>query len=210
VLKPAALLYDRAMRGVEEAGLLEWRRALLAPLSGTVLEIGAGTGRNLALYPEAVTTLVVTEPDRHMRSVLARHQVRTGTRRLEVVGAPAEHLPFADSTFDAAVSTLVLCSVADQASALREVHRVLRPGGSLVFLEHVAAEDRPTRLRWQRRFEPVWKRVAGNCHLTRTTERAIGSAGFEITAIERAGMRKAPGVVRPTIRGHATAVGPDR
>lgn len=205
MLKPAALLYDRFMRSVEEAGLLAWRTALLAPLSGSVLEIGAGTGRNLGRYPPAVTWLVMTEPDRNMRAILER-QVRAGSREGEVVDAPAEHLPFPDGTFDAVVSTLVLCSVVDPDAALREIHRVLRPGGRLVFLEHVAAAERPARLRWQRRIEPIWKRVAGNCHLTRDSERAIGSAGFDITAIGRASMRKAPGVIRPTIRGSAVAV----
>jgi SAM-dependent methyltransferase len=200
VLKPAALLYDRFMRGVEEGGLTDWRIALLADLEGTVLEVGAGTGRNVDLYPPAITRLVLSEPDRHMRARLAPVAARFPA---EVIEAPAEALPFAERSFDAVVATLVLCSVQDLDSALAEIYRVLRPGGRFVFIEHVAAGDRPRRLVWQRRIEPAWRRVAGNCHLTRQTEEAIARCGFEIAVIERASMRKAPGVVRPTIRGTA-------
>ncbi len=203
--KVAAHFYDRVMRGVELAGLGEWRAELLGTLEGAVIEIGAGTGRNLDLYPSSVTRLVACEPNRHMRAHL-EHALAAGTGAVgavEVVDAPAEHLPFPDATFDAAVSTLVLCSVDDPTAALDEVRRVLRPGGRLVFIEHVAAEDRPGRLAWQHRLEPVWKRLAGNCHLTRRTEDAIGGAGFELERVERASMRKAPPFVRPTVRGSA-------
>lgn len=200
MLKPAAALYDRFMRGVEEAGLTRWRTVLLADLAGAVLEVGAGTGRNLPLYPSGVSRLVLSEPDRHMR---ARLLPAASDRHAEVVDASAERLPFADQTFDAVVATLVLCSVQDLDAALAEVRRVLRPGGRFVFMEHVAAEGRPDRLVWQRRIEPVWRRVAGNCHLTRTTEAAIARSGLEIIDIERESMRKAPGIVRPTIRGTA-------
>lgn len=202
MLKVAAVLYDRIMQGVEAAGLTEWRRDLLTPLSGTVLEVGAGTGRNLALYPPAVTSLVLAEPDRHMRARLVRTAAATD-RHVDVIGAPAEDLPFPDATFDAVVSTLVLCSVRDQATTLDEIRRVLRPEGRFVFIEHVAATGRPRRLRWQRRVEPIWRRLAGNCHLTRTTEEVIGAAGFDFVAVEHASMRKAPPIVRPTIRGYA-------
>ncbi|MHB8219090.1 MAG: class I SAM-dependent methyltransferase [Acidimicrobiales bacterium] len=200
MLKPVAALYDRFMRGVEEACLRQWRTELLADLDGRVLEVGAGTGVNLDLYPSTVTELVLTEPDRHMRGRLVAEAGRRGATVLE---APAERLPFADCSFDAVVSTLVLCSVHDPDAALASIHRVLRPGGHLVFIEHVAAVDRPTRLAWQRRFEPGWRLVAGNCHLTRRTEEAIVTSGFVLDRITRESMRKAPGVVRPTIRGIA-------
>ncbi|MHB1988185.1 MAG: class I SAM-dependent methyltransferase [Acidimicrobiales bacterium] len=203
MLKLAALLYDRFMDGVEQAGLTGWRRELLAPLRGSVLEIGAGTGRNLLLYPAEVTDLVVTEPDPHMRTLLAK-AVSGSARQARVIDAPAEHLPFADATFDAVVSTLVLCSVKDQACVLKEVRRVLRPGGELVFIEHVAATDRPRRLRWQRRAEPIWRLLAGNCHLTRDTADSIAAAGFVPSTIVRESMRKSLPIVRPTIRGRAT------
>ncbi|MDA8359417.1 MAG: class I SAM-dependent methyltransferase [Actinomycetota bacterium] len=198
MLKPAAALYDRFMHGVEEACLSEWRAELLAGLGGSVLEVGAGTGANVALYPAEVTELVLSEPDRHMRRLLEPVAAR---RRATVVDAPAERLPFEASSFDAVVATLVLCSVRDPDAALSEIHRVLRPGGRLVFMEHVAAVDRPSRLAWQRRIEPGWRLLSGNCHLTRRTEDAIVRTGFTIERIERESMRKAPGIVRPTIRG---------
>lgn len=202
MLSVAARLYDRVMRGVEEAGLATWRTELFAGLAGDVLEIGAGTGRNLDHYPTTLRRLVLTEPDRHMRAQLDRRFVTSG-RVAQVVDAPAESLPFPDATFDAVVSTLVLCSVADQRASLAEIRRVLRPGGKLVFIEHVAAQGRPRRLRWQHRLEPVWRRVAGNCHLTRQTEQELLAAGFRLESCERASMRKAPPVVRPVIRGIA-------
>lgn len=203
-----AAVYDRATRQVEAAGVAQWRHELLAPLSGSVLEVGAGTGRNLSHYPDSLDRLVLTEPDRFMRAKLrsAVEKAPLGCA-VEIVDAPAEHLPFPDDSFDAVVATLVFCSVADPAASLAEIRRVLRPKGRLVFLEHVAAEDRPSRLRWQRRLEPIWKRLAGGCHLTRVTDRLITESGFEIEHLERATMRKAPPVVRPTVRGTARLAG---
>lgn len=205
MLRPAAALYDRVMRGVEEAGLAGWRDELLAPLSGSVLEVGAGTGANVGRYPAAVERLVLTEPNRHMR---ARLTPLAKSRGAEVLDAPAEELPLDSESFDAVVATLVLCSVRDPDRALTEIHRVLRPGGRFVFIEHVAAADRPRRLAWQRRIEPAWKLVAGNCHLTRSTEETIRAAGLEINVVERQSMRKAPPIVRPTIRGVALRPAP--
>jgi ubiquinone/menaquinone biosynthesis C-methylase UbiE len=101
------------------------------------------------------------------------------------------------------VSSLVLCSVQDPQAALAQIRRVLKPGGRLVFLEHVAADGKPNRLKWQRRIEPVWKHLMGNCHLTRRTEAAIEAAGFRIERIQRESMRKALPVCRPSIRGIA-------
>jgi ubiquinone/menaquinone biosynthesis C-methylase UbiE len=205
MLKPVAAIYDHAMRGMEDAGLGAWRRDLLAPLEGSVLEIGAGTGSNLPFFPPAVTSLVLVEPDRHMRArLLAATSV--SDRKVEVISAPAERLPLPDSSFDAVVSALVLCSVRDQAMVLDEIRRVLRPYGSFVFIEHVAATASPRQLRHQRWIEPVWKRVAGNCHLTRSTEEAIESAGFVFETIEQQGLPKAPSMIRPSIRGRARLV----
>jgi SAM-dependent methyltransferase len=124
---------------------------------------------------------------------------------VEIRPDSAGRLADADGSFDVVVSTLVLCSVPDQPAALVELRRVLRPGGRLAFLEHVAAVDRPGRLRWQQRLEPVWKRLAGGCHLTRRTAEAVGGAGFTLGEITRESARKAAPVVRPTVRGHATA-----
>jgi ubiquinone/menaquinone biosynthesis C-methylase UbiE len=203
VLRIVAKSYDRFMRGTEEACLRVWRDGLLSSLSGRVLEIGAGTGRSLPSYPDSVTSLTLAEPDRHMRSHLVQ-VLAASSRQATIVNAPVEALPFDDGTFDAVVSSLVLCSVRDQASALAEIRRVLKPGGRFVFLEHVAAEDRPKRLKWQHRVEPIWRPLMGNCHLTRRTEEAIVGSGFDLVDVERASMRGALAIIRPTIRGHAT------
>lgn len=196
-----ARFYDRVMAATEHACLHEWRRELLAELSGRVLEIGAGTGASLPCYPAAVDELVLAEPDPHMRTQLAdRVADRAGA---SVIADPVEALTASDASFDAVVSSLVLCSVARPTHALAELSRVLRPGGRLVFIEHVAAHDDSKRLRWQRRVEPAWRRLAGNCHLTRDTEQSIRAAGFEIERIQHESMRKAMPLVRPCIRGLA-------
>lgn len=197
-----AALYDRAMHGVEEAGLIRWRTDLLRDLSGEVLEIGAGTGANLPLYPPAVRRLVLVEPDPHMRRRL-RHRHPAGTWELEIRGERLETLALPPASFDAVVTTLVLCSVPDQAAALRHIRELLRPGGRLIFLEHVAADGDELARKWQRRLDPVWWRVAGGCRLTRRTEDAIREAGFTLERIEREAMGKAPRMVRATVRGVA-------
>ena len=198
-----AAIYDRVMGDTEAAGLGEWRTELLAHTSGAVLELGSGTGVNIGLYPEAVTQVVYTEPDTNMRKRLLVRLDEQPDPRATVSDCSAETLPFDDASFDCVVSTLVLCSVDDPAASLAEAHRVLRPDGRLVFIEHVCAPDNPGRLRWQRRIEPFWKFLADGCHLTRDTAAAIEKTGFEITDLTRASMRKAPPFVRPTIRGVA-------
>jgi len=196
-----AAIYDGMMRASEEACLAQWRAELLRELSGAVLEIGAGTGATLSLYPKTVTRLVLCEPDPHMRRKL---EAKRGTAaNVEISGASIQDLSFEENSFDAVVSSLVLCSVEDPPAALAQIRRVLKPGGRLVFLEHVAADGKPNRLKWQRRIEPVWKRLMGNCHLTRRTEAAIEAAGFRIERIQRESMRKALPVCRPSIRGIA-------
>ena len=205
-----AALYDRICRGAEDAGLREWRRELLSGLKGEVLEIGAGTGLNLPHYPDTVTRLVLCEPDRHMRAKLggklAGPAYAAGPAslrsRVELLEASAEELPFPDASFDAVVGTLVLCSVRDPSRALGEIRRVLRDDGRLVFLEHVAADD-PKLERWQRRLEPVWVHLAGNCHLARRTADAIAAAGFEFERLTPMSIPKAAAVGRPGIRGVA-------
>jgi ubiquinone/menaquinone biosynthesis C-methylase UbiE len=198
-----ARVYDRIMAGSEAACLLHWRRELLADLHGRVLEVGAGTGASIPCYPGSVSELILAEPDPHMRRQL---EARLGEQdRITVIADSIEALSVPDASFDAVVCSLVLCSVESSPRALAELARVLRPGGALVFIEHVAAHahDEPRRLRWQHRLEPVWKRVAGNCHLTRDTELEILEAGFEIEQIERESLRKAMPLIRPSIRGVA-------
>ncbi len=202
-------VYDRLTAATEEACFQGWRADLLAGVEGEVLEIGAGTGNNLAHYGPGVTRLVVTDPEQAMldRLVPRLGRLPAGVD-VAVRRAGADELPFPDDSFDVVVTTLVLCSVPDQPKALAEVRRVLRPGGRLVFLEHVAAEGRPQRLAWQRRVEPVWKRVFAGCHLTRHTAEAIVDAGFTLDegTVVRESARKATPLIRPTVRGVAQKV----
>jgi ubiquinone/menaquinone biosynthesis C-methylase UbiE len=204
-----ALGYDPLLRRTEEACLAAWRAEVLAELSGDVLEIGAGTGANLRHYPAGVTRLTLAEPDAHMRRRLevAVRAASGSDREIVVSDAPSEALPFGDASFDAVVSTLVLCTVPHPSQTLAEIRRVLRPGGRLAFLEHVASETDPARFAWQQRIEPVWKWLADGCHLTRHTHDAIERAGLVIEREERASMRKAPPWVRPTVRGIARKEG---
>src|SRR4029077_13072972 len=129
-----AMLYDRSLKGTEDAGLREMRRQTLEAAQGRTIDLGAGTGANLALYPDAVTELVLAEPDPHMAKRLRQKLAQSG-RAGELVEAPAERLPFEDSSFDTAVFTLVLCTVPDPEAALAEAARVLKPGGKLLFVE---------------------------------------------------------------------------
>lgn len=198
-----AAIYDRFMERSEQACLRAWRRELLSDLRGDVLEIGAGTGANLPYYGRGVTRLIAVEPDPHMRRRL-EGRARSGYA-LECRDGRAETLPAENESVDAVVSTLVLCSVRDPVAVLEEVRRVLRRGGTFVFLEHVAAAPESKRRKWQGRIEPFWKLVADGCHLTRETEVAIERAGFRIETVERESMRKALPWVRPTIRGRATS-----
>ena len=198
-----AFFYDRLMVKTEEACLKKWRHGLLRQVSGEVLEVGAGTGANIKLYSDNVTRLVLTEPDKHMRKILKDQVGNQYLKNVSVSNGTAEQIEADDASFDYVVSSLVCCSVTDLKACLSEIRRVLRPGGCLVFLEHVAAADGTSRRRWQNIINPVWKTFMGNCHLNRDTEQALVTEGFDIIQIERESMRKAPPVVRPTIRGIA-------
>jgi ubiquinone/menaquinone biosynthesis C-methylase UbiE len=195
-------LYDRAFAATEEAGLREMRRELLKQARGRVLELGAGTGLNLELYPrEGLDSLTVTEPDPHMYKQL-RKRAEENCPGADLAQAGAEALPFEDDSFDCAVVTLVLCTVPDQAAALKEINRVLRPGGQLLFLEHVRAHT-PELAQWQDRLERPWRFLADGCHCNRDTVSAIGAAGFELGEVESGELPKLPPIVRPLARGSA-------
>jgi len=198
-----ASIYERMLRRTEEACLGRWRGELLSVVEGEVLEVGAGAGANVPHYGPRITRLVLSEPDPHMRRRLTEAVRRARLARVEVSDASLGALPMAAASFDVVVSTLVLCSVPDQPAALADAYRVLRPGGRLVFIEHVAAEANPARLWWQHFVEPLWRRLAGNCHLTRRTEEALVAAGFTIDRIQRESIRKVMPLVRPSIRGVA-------
>ncbi len=187
-------------RKSEEAGLRALRQSLLADATGDVLEIGAGTGTNLPLYDGDIQSLVVTEPTPPMLRRLQR-TAREQAPMAQVLRAPAEDLPFEDASFDTVVSTLVLCGVDDQPRALREAHRVLRPGGQLLFLEHVRSDD-PQLARFQDRMNWL-NRLVVQCDCNRPTLATIGAAGFGITRLDRTTMPRAPKFVRPLILGRA-------
>lgn len=179
-----ARLYARQVGHAEERGLRDRRRQLLAGLRGGVLEIGAGTGANLAHYPASVAHVVAVEPEPYLRRQLT--QIAATTRvSASVLDAAGEDLPLESASFDAAVCSLVLCSVADAERVLAEVRRVLRPDGELRFLEHVASGHG-----WRRRLQraadaTVWPLVSGGCHLGRDTAQLIERAGFTVTDCER-------------------------
>ncbi|MBD0290243.1 MAG: class I SAM-dependent methyltransferase [Thermoleophilia bacterium] len=194
------LLYDACARLADRKGLAELRRRAVAGLGGRVLEVGAGTGLNLPHYRRA-ERVVAVEPDRGMATRLRRRAARAPVP-VQLVEARAEELPFPDGTFDHVVLTLVLCSVADPARALEEARRVLRPGGSVTFVEHVRGQGRLGR--WQDRLTPLHRRLAGNCHLNRATAAAVASAGFRVDWIEQIAVPGGHPLVRPGVHGRAT------
>jgi ubiquinone/menaquinone biosynthesis C-methylase UbiE len=196
-----AALYDRSFKAAEEAGLREMRRELLAGAGGRVLELGAGTGLNLDLYPTEVDGLVLLEPDPHMAKQL-RARVTGSTRQVSVSEAPAERLPFEDASFDTAVATLVFCTIPDPGAALAEVARVLKPGGRLLFLEHVRADD-PKLARWQDRLEKPWRFVGDGCHCNRDTVATIAASPLRVGELQHGRLPKAPPIVSPLVHGSA-------
>jgi ubiquinone/menaquinone biosynthesis C-methylase UbiE len=197
-----ALGYDFFFARSERGGLRELRRGALAEASGRTLEIGAGTGLNHDLYPAAVTELVLTEPFAPMASQL-RDKAAGLDRPVEVVEAPAEALPFPDASFDTVALTLVLCTVPDPDAALGEIARVLKPGGSFLFLEHVRARS-PGLARWQDRLHGPWHAFGHGCHCNRDTAAAIERSPLRIERIERGEIPKMPPLVKPMLRGRAS------
>jgi ubiquinone/menaquinone biosynthesis C-methylase UbiE len=196
-----AAMYDRLLAGVEKAGLRERRARLLQAARGSVLEIGAGTGANLGLYGPRVAALTLTEPEAPMARRLAK-RLREQSSSASLVEAGAEELPLPDAQFDTVVSTLVLCTVPDPLRALREVWRVLKPGGQLLFIEHVRSDD-PQLAKWQDRLNGFNRIIAHGCNCNRATLDAIKQAGFTIGSLEKGELAKAPPFVRPVITGAA-------
>jgi ubiquinone/menaquinone biosynthesis C-methylase UbiE len=196
-----AYLNDCLSARVEKAFLKSWRRELLKHVYGDVLEIGAGTGANIEHYSDQVTSLVLTEPDKHKRRILERKVSNRGLEKIQVSDGTVEQIRAEDESFDCVVAFLVFCCVSNPGTALEEIKRVLKPGGYFVFLEHVAAPEGTSIRRWQNRLNPIWRIVGDN--LNRETEEAIISAGFKMREITRESIPKALPIYRSSIRGIA-------
>jgi SAM-dependent methyltransferase len=196
-----ALAYDPLMAGGEKAGLGDIRSQLLTDATGDVLEVGAGTGRTRSHYGADVGTLTLTEPDPSMLRRLQR-AAREAGRPTTILRAPAEDLPFEDATFDTVVSTLVLCGVADQPRAAREMLRVLKPGGHLLFVEHVRSADESVARR-QDRMNWLSRMIAG-CECNRPTLETLRRGGFVIDDLADGELPKSPPIFRPMLVGVAS------
>jgi SAM-dependent methyltransferase len=187
-----ARMYLRGAASAEERGATDHRRRLLGGVRGSVVEIGAGHGLNFALYPPEVTDVVAIEPEPTLRAE-AEVAARQAPVPIRVLPGVADALPLPDGSADAAIASLVLCSVPDQRRALAEIRRVLRPGGELRFYEHVVPHRQPKRLLLQAADRSgIWPAVAGGCHPARDTTGEIMHAGFDIEEIERFGFRAQP------------------
>lgn len=196
-----AAVYERLSRSrAEQSFMLPLRMEVIAQVRGIVLEIGAGTGLNFAIYdPERVERVEAVEPDASMLRY-ARERLKTARVPITLTQAPAEALPFADETFDSAVATVVFCSVNDPLRGLSEIRRVLKPGGSLLLVEHVRAEGRFAG-RLQDMITPVTKLMAGNCHWNRDTARSVINADFQIEDKREISGRVPPMIVLKARRG---------
>jgi ubiquinone/menaquinone biosynthesis C-methylase UbiE len=160
----------------------EQRERVCVGLAGEVVEIGFGSGSNVPFYPATVTKVAAVEPA-DVGWKLAAKRLRDARVPVERSGLDGASLPFGDDSFDAALSTWTMCTIPDIDAALRELRRVLKPGGKLHFVEHGLAPDENVR-HWQHRLEPLQKRVFGGCHLTRPTVELLQGAGFEITEVD--------------------------
>jgi ubiquinone/menaquinone biosynthesis C-methylase UbiE len=177
-------VYARISEGMDAEGLAELRTELLAPLSGTVVEVGCGNGRNFARYPAAVTGVTAVEPEPHLRA-LATRAAAAAPVPVTVVPGTAEALPLPDAGADAAVLCLVLCSLPDRGTALAEIARVLRPGGTLALLEHGLGPTRRVRGLQRLADATLWPLLAGGCHTAVDPVGLVERAGFEVTALRR-------------------------
>jgi SAM-dependent methyltransferase len=162
-------------------GMLRWRKRATEGLVGQIVEIGFGSGLNLPFLPPEVTGVFAVEPSATAKKLALKREVRTDVKVIHV-GLDGESIPLEDESCDSALCTFTLCTVADPAKALREIHRVLRPGASLHFLEHGIAPD-PSVARWQHRLDPLERRLADGCRLTRDPQALVRDAGFAIESI---------------------------
>ncbi len=194
-----ARIYGPTLWPGERRGMRALRRTLLANARGRTLEIGAGTGLNLAHYPDGLDELVVAEPDPAMRRRLERKVHEIG-RDARVIDAPAEQLPYADGSLDTVVSTLVLCTVDNPDLVLRELTRVLRPDGQLLLIEHVRSES-PRLARWQDRCERPWQAFARGCRCNRATSQLLAAHGLSLTELHSTTWKAMPPIVRPLVVG---------
>lgn len=180
------------------------RQRTLAAASGRILEIGFGTGRNLQHYPPSVTRIEAIDPDLDLDR-LSQPRIRHASIAVDFHHLDAEHLPFAQDSFDTVVSTMTLCSIPDVGHALREIHRVLKPGGQFLFLEHGRSPD-PGVARWQDRINPHWMPLAGGCHLNRPIRELVEHAGLVPAAVRNYYLRKSPRFVGYMTEGAAAKV----
>jgi SAM-dependent methyltransferase len=199
--RASAVIYDPFLWAGERAGVRSLRRELVSKARGRTVEIGAGTGLNLPHYRDDVEALVLVEPDPAMRSRLEKRLCRSG-RPAGLVDAPAEQLPFADASVDTVVSTFVLCTVDAPDLALREIARVLRPDGQLLFIEHVRSES-PWLASWQDRLAGSWRRFGRGCRCNRATAELIATCGLELDEVHEASWHAMPPIVRPLVAGRA-------
>jgi ubiquinone/menaquinone biosynthesis C-methylase UbiE len=196
-----ALVYDTAFILAERRGFRDVRKDLVGQAKGRVVELGAGTGLNMENYSENVSELLLTEPDPHMAAKLRK---RAGSLALDVrvIEAPAEKLPLDDASVDTVISTLVLCTVQNLQQALAEAVRVLRPGGSLLFAEHVRSAS-PRAAWWQDKLRRPWSWYACGCQCNRDTISALQAASFRVGQVRRDSLRWISPVVRPLVVGSA-------
>ena len=197
-----ARMYARMAPAFEAKGGGAHRDELLAGVGGRVVEVGAGTGLNFAHYPRSVREVVAVEPEPYLRAKAAQAAAAAEVP-VRVVDGVADALPLEDAGCDAGVASLVLCSVTDQHAALRELFRVIRPGGELRFYEHVRAET-PRLARFQKRVDVVWPHLGGGCHASRPTLDAIKAAGFRIEQARRFSFR--PAVAAYPVAPHVIGV----
>jgi ubiquinone/menaquinone biosynthesis C-methylase UbiE len=172
-------LVNWAMRSRQ---LQPYRERLISAAKGRVLEVGIGSGLNLALYPQQVCEVVGLEPA-HRLIGMARQAAERAGLSVPLIEGAAESIPLQHNSVDTVVTTWTLCTVSDPVGALLEMRRVLKPGGQLLFVEHGLAPEEKIR-RWQNRLDPVWKRIAGGCHLDRPIRELIEKAGFQIAQLD--------------------------